>query len=224
MIKGDVHTYDVVIDTLVYGGDGIGRLSDGRAVFVPFVLPGERVRVRSIAERRGHVRAELVEVLEASPERIAPRCPHFGACGGCHYQHIPYARQLEIKTEILREQFQRIAGIAAPPLRPMTPSPQEWHYRNSAQLHLTPEGKPGYMKPGSNQVCAIQQCYLLDPALNAVIGGLEIEPLPGLEKIELRVGSDGEILLILHSQDPQPPEMEMDMPISVVHLGPDGPY
>src|SRR5512135_1936513 len=98
----------LTLTTLTYGGDAMGRLEDGRAVFVPFGLPGERVRVRLTEERRGFARAELVEVLEASPHRISSRCIHFGLCGGCHYQHLPYEAQLKAKTEILRDQLSRI--------------------------------------------------------------------------------------------------------------------
>ena len=102
----------------------MGRLLDGRAVFVPFGLPGERVRVRLTEEKRGFARAELVEVLEASAQRIEPRCIHFGLCGGCHYQHMPYEMQLEAKAEILRDQLERIGGLEDPPVQPCVPSPQ----------------------------------------------------------------------------------------------------
>src|SRR5512135_3304920 len=91
--------YEVNLTGLVYGGDALGRLPDGRAVFVPFGLPGERVRLRLVEEKRGHARAELVEVLAPSPQRIQPRCAHFGYCGGCQYQHLPYPEQLAAKTQ-----------------------------------------------------------------------------------------------------------------------------
>ncbi len=91
-----------------FGGSSMGRLPDGRAVFVPYALPGERVWVELIEEKRGFARARLVEVLKASPQRIIPRCRHFGVCGGCHYQHLPYAEQLRVKSEVLREQLERI--------------------------------------------------------------------------------------------------------------------
>ena len=89
----------VKLEKLTYGGDAFGRLSDGRAVFIPFGLPGETVRARIVDEKRGHVRAELVEFLEPSLERILPRCKHFGICGGCHYQQLPYPEQQKAKTE-----------------------------------------------------------------------------------------------------------------------------
>src|SRR5664280_2492699 len=91
----------VKLEKLTYGGDALGRVigyqseTDGRAVFVSFGLPGETVRVRAIEQKRGHIRAELVEVLEPAPERISPRCIHFGVCGGCHYQQLAYQAQLQ---------------------------------------------------------------------------------------------------------------------------------
>jgi 23S rRNA (uracil1939-C5)-methyltransferase len=110
--------YDLTLTTLTYGGEAMGRLPDNRAVFVPFGLPGERVRIRLTDEKRGFARGELVEVLEPSPERIAPRCAHFGICGGCHYQHLPYEAQLKAKAEILRDQLTRIGKLANPPVKP----------------------------------------------------------------------------------------------------------
>ncbi|MGQ9832199.1 MAG: TRAM domain-containing protein [Candidatus Villigracilaceae bacterium] len=77
----------LTLDRPAYGGTAFGRLQDGRAVFVPFALPGERVRVRLVEQKRKFVHAELVEILEPSPARIPPKCPHFARCGGCHYQH-----------------------------------------------------------------------------------------------------------------------------------------
>ena len=84
-------TIEVRVGNLVYGGDAISRLADGRAVFVPFTIPGEMVRLRLIEEKARFTRAELVEVVEPSPMRISARCCHFFLCGGCHYQHLSYS-------------------------------------------------------------------------------------------------------------------------------------
>src|SRR5574339_334592 len=126
---------DLLLEKLTYGGDAMGRLDDGRAVFVPFGLPGERVRIRLIAEKRGFARGELVEILEASPDRIVPRCKHFGLCGGCHYQNLPYEEQRKAKREILRDQLRRIGRIEDAPVNDMVASPRPWNYRNQVQFH-----------------------------------------------------------------------------------------
>src|SRR5512146_1804931 len=110
------NTVDIDILNLVYGGDAMGRLPDGRAVFVPFALPGERVRLRLTEQKRNFARGELVEILRAAPERIEPQCKNYAACGGCHYMHMTYPAQLRYKTAILRDQLQRIAGISSPPV------------------------------------------------------------------------------------------------------------
>lgn len=215
-------SWEVTLTTLTYGGDALGRLPDGRAVFVPLALPGERVRVEAVEEKRGHVRARLLEVLEASPRRIAPRCLHFGVCGGCHYQHLAYEDQVQAKTDILREQLQRLAGLENPPVLPMLPDPRGWDYRNTVQFHLTGEGRVGYQKLGSNETFAIQECHLLEEGLDAIWPHLDLQPLPGLERVGLRLGAGDDVLLTLESEDINPPEMTLDLPISVAHLSPAG--
>ena len=97
----DSKIHAVTLTTLTYGGEAMGRLEDGRAVFIPFGLPGERVSVRLTDEKKNFARGEIVEILSPSPDRIEPKCKHFGECGGCHYQNLSYEKQLTAKTEIL---------------------------------------------------------------------------------------------------------------------------
>ena len=135
----------IQIDKLVYGGDGIGRLPDGRAVFVPFTLPREVVELQIVQEGKKFARGRLINLLEAAPERIQPRCKHFGTCGGCHYQHIPYDAQLQAKLAILQDQMDRLGGFSALPSGGITSSPSPWNYRNQVQFHPAPEGGLGFM-------------------------------------------------------------------------------
>ena len=128
--------FDIQLEKLTYGGDAMGRLEDGRAVFVPFGLPGERVRIRLVEEKKNFARGELIEIFEPSPERIAAKCKHFGECGGCHYQNLLYETQLKAKTEILHDQLQRIAKIENPPVQPMVGSLSPWNYRNHVQFQI----------------------------------------------------------------------------------------
>ncbi|GAP14058.1 23S rRNA m(5)U-1939 methyltransferase [Longilinea arvoryzae] len=214
-------TQEVEITGMVYGGDGFGRLADGRAAFVPFVLPGERAEIEFVEEKRGHVRGRLVKLVRPAAMRIQPRCPHFGVCGGCHYQHIPYAGQLTFKETIVREQLARIAGIQDPPVRPIIPSPLEWNYRNSVQFHLDPQGKLGYQAAGSHRVVAIRECHLPEETLNQAWPLLDLEPLPGLERIDLRLGAGDDLLLALEGNGEAMPEFSVDFPLSAVYLGPD---
>ncbi len=215
-------THKITLTTFTYGGESLGRLPDDRAVFVPYTLPGETVRVRLVEEKRGYARAELVEVLEPSTERIEPRCSHFTQCGGCHYQHIPYEVQLQAKTDILRDQLKRIGKLEHPPVCPIIPSPQPWNYRNHFQFHLAPDGKLGFRAPRSHKVIPIGECHLLQTPLNEIWPLLDIESIPGLDRVGLRLGAGDDILLTLESSDPNPVELSVDFPISVVHLGPGG--
>jgi 23S rRNA (uracil1939-C5)-methyltransferase len=161
-----VRDFEITVDKLVYGGGGLGRL-DGRAVLAPFVLPGERVRAEAISEKPGLLHARLLEVLEASPERVAPPCPYFGRCGGCHYQHAPYARQLELKRAILEDQLRRI-GKLEPPGEIAVVSAEPWHYRNRVQLHITSAGL-GYREAQSHKPCPVEQCPIASPAIEAAL-------------------------------------------------------
>lgn len=214
--------YEIDLTALVYGGDAMGRLPDGRAVFVPYALPGERVRLCLVDEKRGHARAKLLEVIKPSDERISPLCQHFGTCGGCHYQHMAYDRQIQVKTAILGEQLERIGGFVNPPVQPMRTSPGEWHYRNNLQFHLTAEGKPGYLKAASNEVVAIQECHLPETALGEAWQQLDFAPGCGIDGFELRLGVDDDLLLTLEAGNAGLPEFSTDMSISAVYNGLDG--
>jgi len=216
-------TYDVNLTVLAYGGEAMGRLPDGRAVFVPFALPGEIARVRLVDERKGFARAELVEIIVPSPERIEPRCRHYGRCGGCHYQHLPYEAQLRAKTAVLRDQLERIGKLEDIPIRPMIPSPEPFNYRNYIQFHLTGEGKLGFFSMRSNEIMAIQECHLPEETINTIWPQLEFDPLEDLERVGLRAGTD-DVQLILESAEFQAPELSVEeLTLSAVHLSPAGP-
>lgn len=216
------HVYEITLNNLTYGGDALGHLPDGKAVFVPFALPGERVRLRLTEEKRGHARAELVEVLEPSGDRVLPRCKHYSVCGGCQYQHLSYTSQLHFKTIIVRDLLERIGGVAHSNVNPAVPSAREWYYRNAVQFHLDEKGKVGYLAAASHNVVPISECFLPEEPLNALWPLLDMEALTGLERVELRLGSHEETMIVLESNDPQPPEFTVDMPVSAVYDGPDG--
>src|SRR3954447_2170851 len=101
---------DLTIQDIAFGGKGVGR-EQGKAVFVPYVIENELVSAQIIREKKQFAEAELVEVKQASPHRVAPGCPYFGRCGGCAYQHIEYSHQVEIKARQLRDALQRIGKL-----------------------------------------------------------------------------------------------------------------
>jgi len=168
-VNSILSNFEVQVEKLVYGGDGLARL-DGCVVFAPFVLPGERIRAAARAEKPGMVLARTLEVLEAAPERVAAGCAVFGKCGGCHYQHAPYEYQLQAKRAILVEELRRLGKIE-PPAEISTVTGPAWGYRNRAQLHV--EGrKIGYREPRSHTLCPIDACPISSPKINQVIAAL----------------------------------------------------
>src|ERR1700674_3096891 len=128
--------FETTIEKLIYGGEGLAH-HGGSTVFVPFVLPAERVRATAVEEKKKFIRARPEQILEPSPQRIAPRCPHYTVCGGDHYQHHPYEAQLKHKPEILRETLRRLGKIEWTGAI-ATPGSQPWAYRNRAQWKVRP--------------------------------------------------------------------------------------
>jgi 23S rRNA (uracil1939-C5)-methyltransferase len=202
---------EVRIEKLVYGGDGLAH-HDGHTVFVPLVLPGELVQIESSERKKKFIRGRVERLLETSPERVAAPCPHFGRCGGCQYQHIPYEAQLRYKAEILRETLGRIGHIQwAGPIE-THPSPP-FGYRNRAQWKIRSATKDfagsariGYFEAASTRLCPVTECPILSPRLadtllrlrnlvstgNAVIGIDEIEAFADGrdEKLLLNLSAD----------------------------------
>ncbi len=210
---------DITIEKLIYGGDGLAH-HEGSTVFVPFVLPAERVSAVPVEQKKKFVRARVERVIETSPSRAVPPCPHFGVCGGCNYQHIPYEAQLQYKTEILRETLRRLGRVewsgeitahASPP----------WGYRNRAQWKVraldqaSPDpvaaaasGEPqqtrlriGYFGANSTTLCAVEQCAILSPLLLKTLLAFREALAAGqfprnLREIEAFAGADDSKLLI----------------------------
>lgn len=205
------------IDALVYEGYGISRLPDGKAVFVPFVMPGEEVNARIIEEKRGHAIAELISVENPHPQRTQPRCTHFGDCGGCHYQHIPYTMQLDLKKEIFAEQLQRLAGIESPEVKEIVPSAADWNYRNVLQFSLNSNAELCFSDFYRNQPFPIRECYLPLKEIDRVWRLAEFERGLDLERIEYRVNEKGDMMLILHGGGQDVPELASESSLSIVH-------
>ena len=208
------------IEKLIYGGEGLAHTqagADGRsmAVFVPFVLPGERVEAEIRQEKPGFARGSVAQLIAASPDRVEARCPYFRQCGGCHYQHISYERQLEFKAGILRETLQRIAKIELKSeirLHPSTP----WNYRNRTRLQVqtAPEFPPqtgktgrsgdpgfalGYFRLGSHEFLPVRECPISSPLINRMMARLlELRGLNcpvAVEEMELFADAADERLL-----------------------------
>ncbi len=153
---------EVEITKPVYGGAFLARV-EGKAIFVPLTLPGEQARIRITQNKSGYSTAEAAEIVAASSERIPPRCPHFGACGGCNYQHTGYETQLVFKQAILRETLER--GGVPPPEEINVLAANPWSYRNRIRLAFDAAGNPGYRSRKSHAVIPIGECPIAAPLL-----------------------------------------------------------
>jgi 23S rRNA (uracil1939-C5)-methyltransferase len=161
------------IEKLIYGGEGLAH-ADGNTVFVPYVLPGEQVSAAPRTRKKTLIHATLKEVRQASSHRIPARCPHFGVCGGCHYQHIDIAEQVRQKKEILRETLSRLGGVSWDgPIEEHTAEP--FAYRNRAQWAFR-DALPrafGYFLPESAHILPIDACPVLSPGLAGLFTKLQ---------------------------------------------------
>ena len=202
---------------MAHGGAAMGRDGSGRAVFVPYTLPGEKVKITS-PDDKGWARP--VTILKAAPERVKPPCPHFGSCGGCHFQHIDYPAQLRFKQAIVRDQLARVSKLGAINVRPVLPNPQPYHYRVETSFSKTAEGQLGFWSPTTGRVIPIDHCLLLRPELQILFQDIDIA-LDGLRKLTLRLGDDQALLVALEVDEVEPPTLDADFPVSVVMVLPD---
>jgi len=193
---------ELTIEKLIYGGDGLARMpadtqGRGKAVFVPFVLPGERVEVSLVEEKPGFARGRLEKILEASAERAQARCPYFQRCGGCHYQHARYEHQLAIKADILKENLWRIAKVELGSEVEVHPSPA-WNYRNRTRLRVqsAPSFAIGYYRFGSHELLAVEECPISSPLINRAIAAVWKLGRAGLEPAGV-----GEIEFFANAED-----------------------
>lgn len=158
---------DVELTDLAYGGDAVGRY-EGRVLFVPGGIPGERVRVEVVEERRGHARAQLLEILRPAPERVEPEFPLL-TDSGCQWQHIAYPAQLTWKAHIVRQLLVRIGKQPDALVHPTIGMPagvSPWHYRNLALFSVGPANEIGFKLTESHEVQDLETCPLLHPALD----------------------------------------------------------
>ncbi len=195
------------IEKLIYGGDGLSRLpadanGRGKAVFVPFVLPAEKIEASLTEQKPGFARAHADKIIEPSPHRIQAACPHFARCGGCSYQHTAYEQQLEIKKEILRESLRRTARLELPFDIEVHPSPP-WNYRNRSRLQVQsrPAFAAGYFKLASHELLPVEECPISSPLINRGIASLwesgRAGKIPeGVREVEFFAAADDTQLLV----------------------------
>lgn len=194
--------HTVHIEKLVHGGDGLARLENGKTVFVRGALPGERVRIAITRRRKGVFEASVIDVLDPSPDRIAPPCGGELQCTGATWPFIAYPAQLRLKEAVLADTLQRTGGMA--PRRPLAilASPKLDHYRLRTQFNVrTREGSQrfGFFRQGSYDLIEVEDAFLIDPVINRTLAAVRsiASLLPPLEELHINAGPSGEVHLLL---------------------------
>jgi tRNA/tmRNA/rRNA uracil-C5-methylase (TrmA/RlmC/RlmD family) len=185
----------IKIHDIAFGGEGVGRAGE-MVVFVPFTAVGEEVEVMLTEVKKNFARGKVVTIHQASPQRVEPKCPYFGECGGCQYQHLDYATQLEVKRKQIADLFRRVGKLDPALVRPVIGCPQPYHYRNRIMIR-SQWNKPaqkldiGYLRWDCGLVVDITQCPIAEPALNEEILRVRANPPPkGGIKVVLRVPAE----------------------------------
>lgn len=219
---------ELTLDHIAHGGEAIGRHA-GKVIFAPYAIPGERVRVEIVEEKERWARARLLAVLEPSPDRVEPPCPHFGPgkCGGCQWQHIAYERQAELKQQIVADQLHRLGHIAAPPVADIIAladpyAPQDtlrlldYGYRNEITFSVQSDGRTTLRGADGAEPVPVDGCLLVDEQIDELHGALDTTWSP-LTRITLRASRNtGEALVLLETEGEEQPELEIDLPASFV--------
>lgn len=199
----------VTIDNLANGGDGAGRLADGRIVFVPRTIPGERVEIELTRSKKAYAFGRLLRILEPSPERVEPACPHFGRCGGCQFWHMTYSSELLAKTRAASEAIARVGGVTLPEPE-LLEAPSVVDYRARATFHRRKStdgsGVLGFFAPGTNRVVDIAGCPIADPLLNAArdLVAPAVRDLDAAE-VFIETAGEGQVVVTVHTKAKQEP-------------------
>lgn len=175
---------ELKIEKMANEGKGLGR-HDNQVVFVPLSVPGDILKVKITKASKNFCEAEILEIKTPSSDRVAPPCPYYGDCGGCNFQHISYAKQLEIKNSLVEETLKKFLKVTSLPMAPAQGSPAEFNYRNRIQLHRSQEGL-GFYKRRSHQLLPIKSCLITEEKINSYMADLKLGPASSSdEKIEL---------------------------------------
>lgn len=182
----DLPPVTVRIESLVFGGQGLGRLEDGRVALVAFAAPGELVEARIERDHPDYVEAVVTRVIEASPDRVEPPCPIFGRCGGCQLQHMAYPAQLAAKKHVVEEQLRRIGGFQDVEVDDTVGADDPWHYRNHVRLSTGPtHGDVGFISRHGRGLLTVEHCPIAHPFINDLLPKLQ-HRAKGLHQVQIR--------------------------------------
>ncbi|HXY54473.1 MAG TPA: 23S rRNA (uracil(1939)-C(5))-methyltransferase RlmD [Nitrospirota bacterium] len=204
---------ELVIEKLVHGGSGLGRLDSGHAVFVPGVLPGERVTVALRKKKKGFLEADLVQIITPSRDRIKPPCEGEKQCTGATWSYIAYQAQLRFKQEILLDSLKRIGGIEPKRLLATVPAPRTDHYRLRTQFNvrsLDGMQKIGFFRQGSYDLIEVENAFLIHPLIDKVLKAIRsiAHGLPQLAEIHINATPAGEVHVLFFNKLQSYPPLE----------------
>ncbi|MCY3979217.1 MAG: hypothetical protein OXG23_14050 [Chloroflexi bacterium] len=218
------NTITLEIRDMAHGGSGLG-FYQGAPVFVPYTLPGESITAEITGGRGRVLFARGLRLNAASADRAVPRCPHFGPgrCWGCQWQHIEYGAQLLLKQDVLADQLARVGRLPdkliESALHAILPAPQPWEYNHSLSLLRADAGGWG-LKRKAGGIEAIGECHLAHPDLLELLLELDLD-YERADRLTLRRGSDGRMMLIFEVNAEEEPSLNTDMPLSVNLILPD---
>ncbi len=206
--------HELVIEKLVVGGKGLARLASGLVILVPYVIPGEKVRVALGKKKKSFQHASVQEVVQSSPDRIVPPCPYFGHCGGCHFQHIKPSRQNLLKKDIFYDGFTRSGLLFGENSINYLPSPKMFGYRQRIRLHVE-DGSLGFFEPESHNFLEIESCLLARSEINDLLNDLSssnhwFQVAEHIAELEIHVNpADSSCLLIVSmKRKPRPTDLK----------------
>jgi 23S rRNA (uracil1939-C5)-methyltransferase len=210
-------TIELDLTAMAHGGAALGRYG-GQVLFVPYAIPGERVRVEITEAHARWAHTRLLEVVEPSMHRVEPPCPYFGPgkCGGCQWQHIAYDAQGEFKRQVVTDQLARVGGLRDVAVQDTIGAAEPWSYRNHVQFSVTPDGQLGFLRSDSHDILPVKECLIIDPLLDDLWAALDME-WPQLYRLSLRCGSaTGDLMAIFELDHYEDFDIEVDFPVSCV--------
>jgi len=208
----DPDAFNLRIESLSYGGRGVGHRQDGKVVFVPMVIPGEIVRVKPVRDHAQYIIASALDIIEESPNRVKPLCPIFQSCGGCDWQHIQYKEQVLWKKKILNGEIEKRCPTGPDKEEDSVESDQIYGYRTHATIHCSyhPEISLGFYKKMTKEVVEFERCPILNQKIQDTIDSLKTllgrYPIYNLISLEIHAPQDEVIVLArlkdgIHSKD-----------------------
>lgn len=210
--------FQLLLNDITPDGCAVG-IYKNKLYAVPFAIPGEVINARVVDESSDPAQAEGVTLLEASADRVSPRCKHFGPgkCGGCQWQHMRYAAQIALKTDIVAACFEHIGGFKDAPIRLAIESPLQWGYASQTTFWVTNEGELGFRAADRRHIIPVEECHIVEAALLTLTGEIDFD-IESVDEIRVQLGTGGNPMLTLRSQSDEPPELENNLPVSINFL------